>query len=623
MKTMIKIAKNLWLPLETVTQSLAILARKRSGKSFLMRRIIEQLFKASQQVVIADPKGDWWGIRSSADGKSPGLPVVILGGEHADVPLEPTIQSGELVAQMIVEERVSALLDLGHMRKGEMRLFMTAFMETIYRLKAQERFRTTMMLALDEADMFAPQKPGPDEARMLGAVDDIVRRGGQRGMGCMFATQRSAVLNKNILSQAQILIGLRTIAPQDLKAFDDWIDSHGTPEQREILMKSLPSLPVGNAWVWSPGWPTEEGIFERVQVLPIETFDSGATPKPGQKQVTPKTIADIDLSALRTQMAETIERAKADDPKELKKKIAELQKKVAMPPAVVVDETAMAKAVEKANKVANARADKLRALLGEVMKFLVKINVDESLVANGNIDEAALDKAIKIAVKEIQQRVDERVSSQARAMIAYRKECQKLLKQVEELLGADVRVPVDVEVTRQVSVSVQPQRKAADAPRILANGNGSMTKGMRTLMIAVAQYPAQGITRSHLSILTGYKQTSRNEYIKQLKAAGYVNTIDETVIPTPEGIAALGSDYEQLPTGSELLRYWMQRLPQGEGRVLEVIVGNHPNATPRESIDAATGYKQTSRNEYIKKLIARQLVQSTAAGVLPSPILFD
>ena len=48
--------------------------------------------------------------------------------------------------------------------------------------------------------------------------EDIVRRGGQRGIGCTLVTQRSAVLNKNVLTQAQMLVVLRTIAPQDLAA---------------------------------------------------------------------------------------------------------------------------------------------------------------------------------------------------------------------------------------------------------------------------------------------------------------------------------------------------------------------------------------------------------------------
>jgi hypothetical protein len=328
MKRAIEISENLRLPLDVVTQSIAILAKKRSGKSYLARKINEQLSHAGQQIVMADPKGDWWGIRSSADGKSPGLPVVIFGGEHADIPLEPTQASGELVAKLIVSERLSALLDLGLMRKSEMRTFMTAFMETLYRLKAQEKYRTPVMLTLDEADVFAPQKPMQDEARMLGAVDDIVRRGGQRGIGCMVATQRSAVLNKNILSQTQILVGLRTIAPQDLKAFNDWIDVHGTREQGNTLMASLPSLPIGTAWFWSPGWPTESGIFDRVKVGSISTFDSGATPEVGKKRAVPKTVADIDLTAVRALLADTLERAKAEDPTELRKRIKELESKL-------------------------------------------------------------------------------------------------------------------------------------------------------------------------------------------------------------------------------------------------------------------------------------------------------
>src|ERR1043166_823800 len=113
-----------------------------------------------------------------------------------------------------------------------------------------------MALVIDEADAIAPQKPYKGEERMLGAAEDIVRRGGQRGIGSTLITQRSAVLNKNVLTQIQLLIVLRTISPQDLAAIDAWIDVHGTEDERKILKGSLPSLPTGDAWFWSPGWPT-------------------------------------------------------------------------------------------------------------------------------------------------------------------------------------------------------------------------------------------------------------------------------------------------------------------------------------------------------------------------------
>ena len=104
MTAKLKISNQLSLPVDLVTESIAIIAIKRAGKSYTARRITEQIFKAEQQIVIVDPKGDWWGVRSSADGKGPGLSIVILGGEHGDIPLE--VGAGELVARMVVEQRV-------------------------------------------------------------------------------------------------------------------------------------------------------------------------------------------------------------------------------------------------------------------------------------------------------------------------------------------------------------------------------------------------------------------------------------------------------------------------------------------------------------------------------------
>jgi uncharacterized protein len=373
------LAPGLSLPIDAVTQTIAILAKRRVGKSYAARRFAEQLFKAGQQIVIVDPKGDWWGIRSGADGKSPGLPVAILGGERGDVPLE--VGSGEVVAKLAAEERVSMLLDLSLLSKRQLATFMTDFLEHLYRIKAREVFRTPLMLIVDEADAIAPQKPQDNEARMLGAAEDIVRRGGQRGLGCILVTQRSAVLNKNVLTQSEMIVALRTISPQDLKAMDAWIDVHGTREQRATLMSSLPSLPVGDAWFWSPGWPTERGIFQRVHVLPIETFDSGASPKPGEKRVEPKNVADIDLGALAKQMAATIEKAKANDPKELKKKIAQLEadlrKGHAAPATRTVEkllpdtaaiERAVSRAVADVRKKMAADAAKVRGTLSRILR---------------------------------------------------------------------------------------------------------------------------------------------------------------------------------------------------------------------------------------------------------------
>ncbi len=58
------------------------------------------------------------------------------------------------------------------------------------------------------------------------------------------------------------------------------------------------------------------------------TFDSSATPKVGQKRAEPKSFAEVDLEALAGRIADTIERAKAEDPKELRRQIADLPKQI-------------------------------------------------------------------------------------------------------------------------------------------------------------------------------------------------------------------------------------------------------------------------------------------------------
>jgi CRP-like cAMP-binding protein len=561
------IAEGLHLPLELVTETFAIVAKRRVGKSYTARRIAEQLFRADLQIVVVDPKGDWWGIRSDADGKGPGLPILILGGEHGDVPLEAG--SGELVAKLVVEERVSLLLDLSLFRKSEVATFMTAFGETLYRLKAREEFRSPVMLLLDEADAVAPQKPQHGEERMLGAVEDIVRRGGQRGIGCGLITQRSAVLNKNVLTQSQLLIALRTIAPQDLKAMDAWIDVHGTTEQRAMLMESLPSLPRGDAWFWSPGWPTDEGLFKRVHVLPIETFDSGATPKAGEKRVEPKKRADVDVEALRRQMAETIERKKATDPKLLQARIRELEVRLG-----------------RAAKEKPAPAPKEK-------------RVEVPILKDGHV--ARLEA---LAVKAAKASEDLRTAASDALAAVHRALATPAQKLVEKVAPAFKHVHFD------------PPKRTAPPP-VATNGSapeGPLGRGEMRVLTAIAQHP-DGVTREQLTVLTGYTRSSRNTYIQRLRAAGLVDDGDRVRV-TQAGVDALGPNFEPLPTGPELREYVMRTLPQGERAILEQLSAVYPEAVDRETLSENTGYTRSSRNTYLQRLRARELITEPGSGLV-------
>jgi hypothetical protein len=58
----------------------------------------------------------------------------------------------------------------------------------------------------------------------------------------------------------------------------------------------------------------------------------------------------------------------------------------------------------------------------------------------------------------------------------------------------------------------------------------------------------------------------------------------------------------------------MSRLPEGERRILDVLIGRYPDAVDRDDLDESTGYKRSSRDTYLQRLSARQLVESVGRG---------
>jgi uncharacterized protein len=607
--TTLRLASDLALPLETVTQTIAVLAKRRAGKSYTMRRLVEQLLKAGQQVVLVDPKGDQWGIRYAADGKAPGLAMVILGGERGDVPLEAG--GGEVVAKLVVEERVSALLDLSLFRKYEVATFMTAFLEHLYRLKAREIYRTPVMLVIDEADAIAPQKPQKGEERMLGAAEDIVRRGGQRGIGCVLVTQRSAVLNKNVLTQAQVLIVLRTIAPQDLLAMKAWVDVHGTDEEGAEMMGSLPSLPIGDAWFWSPGWPAVDGIFRRVHVLPIETFDSGKSPEPGVKPVDPSTAAAVDLEALTRQMAATIEKAKAEDPRELRKQLAERDQRLKKLEAVAT----ATKNIPGTILTADER--RLIQELGEEFRSIGDAIADRADDVLGSLAERAkaeIDAAAQCWTDTIAQR---------RALFLERLQQTRVQAVIDKLSQiTPTTTTATMHPRSPLADRVAPALAQATSSRPARQvSNESVVKGgkFREMLIALAQArrplsDTQIAARAVMAVSGTF-----DKYLSMQRAHGWVDGSRQALQITAAGLAALGP-FDPLPTGEALQEHWLRELGTGKAaEMLRALIAAYPSALSDAQVaQRAEMALSGTFDKYLSTLRRLQLVDGPRAALRAS-----
>ena len=280
------------IPDAALDQPLCIVGTVGSGKTYAAKSAVEWLLREGRRVVIVDPTGVWHGLRTMADG-SAGFPVVIFGGEQADVPVAP--DAGAMLGALLADDRVTqAIVDVSDMTGGERTRFLTAMLERLY-----VGARVPRHLILDEADEMASQNPLAEQLRLLGIVDKIVRRGRVRGFRPMMITQRPAVLHKNVLSQIATLVAMRLTSPQDRKAIEGWVRGSGDLDEAKKVLSSLPGLDVGEGWVWAP----REGVLERTRFPAIATLDTSATPETGAAPERPRAMAAVDVGALRDAMS--------------------------------------------------------------------------------------------------------------------------------------------------------------------------------------------------------------------------------------------------------------------------------------------------------------------------------
>ena len=206
------------LPVEALNERIAIVGTAGSGKTYAAKGFVERLLETGAHVTIVDPLGVWWGLRASVDGAAPGYPVVVFGGRYADVPI--TADMGTALGRMIAREALVCIVDLSELGSSSARRrFMAAFVEALY-----EANQEPLHLILDEADLWAPQRPIKGWEGLLGQIAGIVRRGRVRGFIPWLITQRPAVLHKDVLSQADILIAMKLTASQDRDAIGAWIE---------------------------------------------------------------------------------------------------------------------------------------------------------------------------------------------------------------------------------------------------------------------------------------------------------------------------------------------------------------------------------------------------------------
>jgi hypothetical protein len=189
---------------ELLATRLLVQGNSGSGKSHLLRRLLEQSAPWVQQAII-DPEGDFVTLADRF-----GHLVI-----DAEIHTERALQAAGERARI---HRVSTVLNLEGLDAENQMRRAAAFLGGLFEVARDHWY--PMLVVVDEAQLFAPAVAGEvsDEARKLslGAMTNLMCRGRKRGLAGVIATQRLAKLAKNVAAEASNFLMGRTFLDIDM-----------------------------------------------------------------------------------------------------------------------------------------------------------------------------------------------------------------------------------------------------------------------------------------------------------------------------------------------------------------------------------------------------------------------
>lgn len=577
MASRLRISPDLTLPDSAITEVLAFLGRRGSGKTYAATLLAEQMLLRGAQIVCLDAVGVWYGLRLASDGKGAGFAIPIFGGLHGDLAITP--ESGGLVADAIVDHHLSAIVDTSQFEHdAEKNRFTADFAARFFfRKKAAP---SAVHLFLEESQEYAPQNTQRGEERMLHAIQRLVRLGRNFGIGDSLISQRPQDINKKVLSQAEIVFAFQLVAPHELKAVAEWCAAKGFGEDLKTL---LPGLPTGKCHIWSPSLLR---ISTELEISEKSTFAAGTTPKMGAEIVRTKPLEAETLAALQTKMSASIEEAEANDPSKLRQKLRAL--------------AAANQALEKrlADKILPVAVD-IEAIRKE-MEGKASSRICETMARYGDLLEARL--------RDLEGDLHDSISQ---AVLFFRREALQIITENRELTHVTVTAP-DPQPPRKQPASDRDQTAHKPAspnrkPPALDLGLKPVNQRVLNALAELTEYGLIEPQRSLVALFSGYGHPRSTGFVKALGALRSGGLIDYpndgAVALTPQGRVQdtrVADDYER--TSERFQARIKEQLPPVNQKMLDVLIRHYPAAISREDLAVNCDYGHPRSTGFVKAL---------------------
>ena len=282
---------------------LLLQANSGAGKSWALRRILEQTAGEVQQIVL-DIEGEFSTLREKFD-------YVVCSPSGGDALAHP--KTAKLLARKLREIRVSAIIDIYDLKAHERFMFMRIFLEEL--IESPKKYWSPALVVIDEAHLFAPEK---GKAETTAAVIDLATRGRKRGLSLLAATQRLSKLHKDIAAELLNKIIGRTGLDIDVARAADELGMN-----RRDAIQTLRALKPGEFFCFGPALSTS---VEKITIGAVKSKH----PRIGERQFYTLPEPSVKIKQLLPQL-EDIPKESEKELKtinEMKKEITALRSKL-------------------------------------------------------------------------------------------------------------------------------------------------------------------------------------------------------------------------------------------------------------------------------------------------------
>ena len=530
-----------------IATRLLIQANAGGGKSWLIRRLLEQTHGKVQQIVI-DLEGEFSTLREKYD--------YLLVGKDGEIPAN--IHTAKLLAKKLLKLNVSTIIDLSELKHHERITFVKRFLDSL--VNAPRELWHTCLIVIDEAHQFCPEKTKSESAS---AVIDLLTRGRKRGFCGVLATQRIAKLHKDAAAECTNGFVGRTVMDIDRKraAYDLGFSSR----ERELSLKKLGD---GEFYAYGPAISKED--YVKLKVGEVSTTH----PEPGKNILkaseTPENIRKLlkDVIDLPKEV-ETELKTK----KEFQNKINELKKELRLKPKVETDPSLIEGLKKKA--------------LNEGYKEGHKTGYGEGF-----------EKMVEISNKEIERKASEilKILDKKLPINRYTFKPKTVLRRpvvtgnhtnhnLQGKGGDTHRTPAMPRSTSEDLVHKREELvKPADS--YIQDGDINLSPAYLRMLKACASFYPNVITKAKVSFLAHVPQkasTFRNG-LSKLRVVGAIENSGNGIVCTERGMSITGP-IEEVPSDPEyLFEMWASKLSPAYTRMFQSIYESHPNSVSKDSI---------------------------------------